>query len=122
MTRALRDRLAYVLAILTAAVPFAFALIRAIQTGKDYRYFWVALASLLGATMTLAVGRGYRARPSAAAALAAAVFVVATVFAVLGALLIGTRFGPGLLVVGSSFGACFGVAGWFYTLARPREL
>ena len=101
-----------------AAVPFAFALVRAVTTGRDVRYFWVALAALLGATVVIVAGRARASRPMAAVAPAAAVFVVATVLAVLAALLIGTTFGPGVVVVASAFGFCFAVAAALHVLAR----
>jgi hypothetical protein len=52
------------LSIFVAAVPFAFTLIRAARTGNDLRYFWVALASLLGALATVAVGRASVCTPA----------------------------------------------------------
>src|SRR5512134_1765400 len=112
----------YALSICAAAVPFAFALIRAVQTGYDLRYFWVALASLLGAVATLAVGRTHTRRRVAVAALAAGGFFIATLFAVLAALLIGKTLGPGIIVVGSAFGFCFAVSALFLVLARSRTL
>ena len=93
------------LAILAAATPFAFALVRAVRTGNDLRYLWVALGSLGGAAVTTAVAR--RLSP---ALVATSVFVTSTLFAVLTALLLGTKLGPGILVVASGFGVCFAVA------------
>jgi hypothetical protein len=114
----MRRRLFYALSIAAAAVPFAFASIRAAQTGQDFRYFWVAAAGLLGAAGTVSVGRSYGKRPVAAVALTFGAFVVATLFSVAGALLIGTRLGPGLLVVAASFGLCFAAAAFLHLLAR----
>lgn len=54
-----QERRIHALSIFLVAVPFAFALIRASRTGYDLRYLWVALASLLGATMVMAVGKAY---------------------------------------------------------------
>ena len=122
MKRASRDRRIQTLSICIAAVPFAFALVRAVRTGSDLRYFWVALASLLGAAATMAVARAYSRRPNGAVALSAAVFVIATLFAVLAALLVGTALGPGILVVGSAFGFCFAVGGLLHLLARSRPV
>jgi hypothetical protein len=118
MNRAVLGRWPHALSICAAAVPFGFASIRAVQTGYDLRYFWVAFASLLGAIATMAVGRAHARMPIAVVALVAAVFVVATLFAVLGALLIGTTLGPGLIAVGSAFGFCFAVGALFHMLAR----
>jgi hypothetical protein len=105
--------------IVAAGVPFAFALIRAVTTGTDLRYFWVALASLVGAVATVAAVRAYD-RPVATIALASALFIVATFFAVAAAVLIGTVLGLGILVVGAAFGFWFTVAGLLYLRARAR--
>jgi len=106
----------YVLAIAAAAVPFAFALIRAVTTGKDYRYFWLAIAGLAGTAATVTVGRTW-----SSPVLTAAVFVIATLLTVLAALAIGTRLGPGILVVAAGFGFCFAVSALLNVLARRPD-
>jgi hypothetical protein len=108
-------RLLHVLSMVAAGVRFAFALVRAVRTGYDLRYIWVALASLLGAAATVRIGRAYGRGP---AALAAGAFIAATLLAVLAALLIGTILGPGIVVVGSGFGLCFAVGALLHMLAR----
>jgi hypothetical protein len=122
MKRALHSRWLFALSVFVAAVPFGFALVRAVRTGYDLRYFWVALASLFGAMVTIAVGRAHRRRPIAIVALVAGVFVVATLLAVLVALLIGTTFGLGIIAVGSAFGFCFAVGALLHALGHPRTL
>ena len=106
------------ISIMCAAVPFAFAAVRAIRTGYDVRYFWVALASSLGASAVMVVGKANSPRPNSAAALPAGVFVIATLFAVLAARLLGTRVGPGSLVVGSAFGCCYAASCALYVLSH----
>lgn len=109
------------IAMFVAAVPFAFAVIRAIRTGSDVRYVWVALASLAGAAAVQTAGRSYGRTPALAVAVAAAVFVAATVSAVSAALLMGTRLGPGILIVAASFGMCFAASCLLLALVRlPR--
>ena len=98
-----------VLAVVAAAVPFAFGLIRLIQTGNDGRYLVVAAASLAGAGAAIKFAR--RAK-------VAAVLVAATLSAVVAALLLGTRLGLGILVVAASFGCCFAVASAILVRAR----
>ena len=114
-----RDWRIHGLSILFAAVPVAFAAIRAVRTGHDFRYVWVALASLLGAWAVMVVGKATSRRPKSAAALSASVFVIATLLAVLAAWLLGTRVGPGSLVVASGFGFCCAASCALYVLARP---
>ena len=99
-----------VLAILAAAVPFAFGLIRLAQTGNDARYLVVAAASLFGAAVATKFAR---------TAKVAAAFLSATAIAVLAAILLGTRLGPGMLVVAAGFSFCFAVAATLHT--RPRS-
>lgn len=89
------------LALLAAAVPFVFGLIRLAQTGNDARYLVVATASLCGAAVAMKLARTARL---------VVVFVAATMLAVAAAMLMGTRFGPGILVVAAAFGFCFAAA------------
>ena len=100
-----------------AGLPFAFASIRAVQTGWDFRYFIIATAGLIGAAATVAIGRTHASGwTTVTAALVA--FVTASVLSVLAAMAIGTRLGIGLLVVADSFGACFAAAVFFHLHAR----
>ena len=122
MKRSPHERRIQAFSVFFAAVPFAFALIRAGQTGYDLRYLWVALASLLGAMVVVSVGKGYGRGPRAAFVLSAGAFATATLFAVLAALLLGTTFGPGVLVVASGFGFCFAVSCWLHMRTRPRPI
>jgi hypothetical protein len=91
-----------------AAVPFAFALIRAVNTGRDFRYFWLALAGLGGTALVMVLARYLGSRLNAVA-LSAAAFLIDMLFVVVAGLLIGTGLGPGLLVVGAGFAFCFAI-------------
>jgi len=105
------------LSMAAAALPFAFASIRAIRTTWDVRYFTIAAAGLIGAAATVAIRRTYASGwTTVTAALVA--FVTASVLSVLAAMAIGTRLGLGLLVVADSFGACFAAAVFFHLHAR----
>src|SRR5262249_59960805 len=84
------------LSILFAALPLAFGLIRAIKTGHDFRYVWVALASVVGAAIV-----------SVAGGRSVAVFVVATLSAMIVAAALGTTANAGMAVVTASVGFCF---------------
>jgi hypothetical protein len=107
------------LSAVLAALPFAFALFRAVQTGTDVRYVWVALAAMAGGMLVTARVRGSR-RPVSPQALAAAVFLTAVVFATGAGMLLGTRLGPGLLVVTTAFAACFAAASFTSVIAGRR--
>jgi len=104
------------LSILFGAVPFAFALVRAVRTGDDFRYVWVAFGALLGATIAIAMRKADRTRTFAGLGLTA--FVLATLLATAVALFLGTQFGPGVLVVGSGFGGCLAASCVLYALAQ----
>lgn len=111
MRRVSRGRALHALSVVFAVLPFAFALIRAIETrGRDLRYILVALAALGGAAAVQSAARLHGGRPSKVAALFAAVFIGATLLAVIAALLLGTILGPGILVVASAFGFCLASA------------
>ena len=106
------------LSVVLAAIPFAFALIRAIQTGDDLRYLWVAIAGLCGTVATTWITGPDGTSLKAAILLSAVVFAVATLLGVLTAVLLGTRLGPAVVVVGTAFGFCFAAGFALNTLAR----
>jgi hypothetical protein len=51
------NRSVHAVSILSAAAPFAFAAIRAVTTGNDFRYVWGALAAFCGAAAVMALAR-----------------------------------------------------------------
>ena len=102
------------------AVPFAFALIRAFQTGDDLRYLWVGIAGVCGAVATLWVAGPDGTSPNRAFVLSAGVFAVATLLGTLTALLLGTKLGPAVVIVGAAFGICFAVGAGLHMLASRR--
>ena len=112
----------WVLSMVFAAVPFAFALIRAVQTGDVLRYLWVAIAGLCGAIATAWVAGPDGTSPKAGVVLSAVVFAVATVLGVLTAVLLGTRLGPAVVIVGAGFGFCFAVGAAMYMRASRRTV
>ena len=99
-----------------AALPFAFGAIRAVKTGEDVRYLWVALASGIGA---FAVAQVTATRPSVRAPAAAVLaFAVSGAAGIAAAMLLGTKLGAGILVVAASFAACFAAACLLSVLKR----
>jgi hypothetical protein len=94
--------------------------IRAITTGHDLRYLWVAAASLAGSMAVVPLiptGSGAMTRtllwgPAAVAA--------GTACACAMAMGLGTRWGAGLAVVAAAFGLCTGASVALASLAlRP---
>ena len=100
------------------SLPFLFGLLRAVMSGNDFRYLWVAAASLIGAAVftaaTHAQSHGHRIVLSLGA------FLVATLCATAAAMLLGTRFGPGLLIVAASFGFCSAAGCTLFAITRRR--
>src|SRR5262245_26651907 len=88
--------------IFFVVMPFLFGLLRAVMSGNDLRYLWVAAASLFGAAAFTAATHPQSHRRRIALSMGA--FLVATLCAIAAAMLLGTRFGPGLLIVAASFG------------------
>jgi hypothetical protein len=112
--------LLHALAVIFAAIPVAFGVIRAVQTGRDVRYIWVAAASLFGAIVVTATARRYRGSSTPVLVLCASFFASA-VLAVCAGWALGTRLGPGLLVVAAGFAGCFSVASVLNVLARRHR-
>jgi len=119
--RAREPRIVF-LAIVLAGVPFVFALIRAFQTGTDFRYLWMAFAALIAAASVIAIGRAHDQRPNVVLALSGVAFVTATLVTVLMGRLLGARSAMGIGVVSVAF-ALFSAAGQaLYALSRRREI
>jgi hypothetical protein len=111
----------HLLSVAFAAVPFVFGLIRAVETGDDVRYLWVALAALGGALVVVATGKALGWGSGRVVALFAGVFVAATLCAMMAASALGVRVGPGMLVVGVAFAFCFAASGSLHVVASHRR-
>src|SRR6185436_12498538 len=107
------------LSLFFISLPFLFGLLRAAATGNDFRYVWVAVASLVGAGAFTAAARDHMRRPRVAVTLSFGSLVLATGCAVAAAMVLGTRFGPGLLIVASAF--AFSCAAGCMLLAITRH-
>lgn len=92
-----------ILGAMLAAVPLAFAGIRLLTTGTDWRYLWMALGSTVCAAAVLV-------RPSSAAGPNPLRTGVATITAAAGAAAVaiagGATAGPGIAIVAVAFGSC----------------
>jgi len=102
------------LTVLFAALPIGFATARAITTGWDLRYLWVAIASSVGAVLVGVLWRG-REQSHGAIAFWLVALGVSTLCGALMAFALGTNIGLGMLIVTMGFGACFSTS-----LALPR--
>ena len=104
--------------IFFVAMPFLFGLLRAATTSNDFRYLWVAAASLFGAGAFTVIARLRMRRPRVALALSVGSFIVAALCATATGMLLGTRFGVGLLVVASSFAFCCAIGCMLFAITR----
>jgi CHASE2 domain-containing sensor protein len=120
LRRSPRERLLYFLSILFAATPFAFALLRAFQTGNDFRFLWLAFASFLGAAAVTALGKSRRREPKVVFALSTLTLVIATLLAGLAAFLLGAKSVPAVGAVALAFGICWAASYALYARSRPR--
>jgi glucose uptake protein GlcU len=110
-----------ILGALLALAPFVAALIRFTQTGTDVRYFWVALAALLGALAVMLIGRASTQRKNVVLRLSVIAFAVSTLLAVLASRLAGANAAFGIWAVAIVY-ALFTTAGQaVYSLSRPRQ-
>ena len=51
-----RYRLSLLVAVLLAATPVIFGFVRAINTGDDFRYLWLAAAAIVGSSVVMVTG------------------------------------------------------------------
>lgn len=95
-------------AALLAFAPFGFALMRAVETeGLDLRYLWVAFAAFMGAMVRMFMAARSTGRRMTRGTLAAGVFFMSALFAVVAAWALKTAVGPAMFIVSAAFGACF---------------
>jgi hypothetical protein len=108
-------------AVLSAAVPVTFGCIRAVTTGDDVRYLWMAGAALLGSMAAVARGRGGVSHANVALRRWAIAVAGGTVCAGAMAVLQGARSVPSVTIVALAFGMCTGTSAVFAMLAREAH-
>jgi hypothetical protein len=102
------------------AVPVAFGAIRAITTGADRRYLWLAAAAIGGSTVVAWAGRAAGRPARLPILLVLAATAAGTVCAFAAGILLGARAGPGIAIVAVSFGLCTGIGAALAIGARSR--
>jgi membrane associated rhomboid family serine protease len=122
MAKSRRSQLFVLAAALFALVPVVFGLIRAISTGDDVRYLWLALSAILGSMAVMGLGQrasdSLRVSPRRAVAAVAAGATCAAATAIL----LGATAGPGVAIVAVAFGLCTGASAVLISLARRRRV
>jgi hypothetical protein len=122
MTNSGRRRLMVVAAALFAMVPVAFGVIRAVSTGTDVRYLWLAGAAILGSMAVMPLGGGASGRASVSLLRALAAVAAGAICAGVVAIIMGAKAGPGIAIVAIAFGLCTGAGAIFATLARQSPV
>ena len=122
MRRSPRQLTFLLLSVLLAAIPFAFAIVRALQTRSDFRYAWVALASFLGAAAVMIIGKARQRTPARVLALAVVALIAAALLAGIVAFVVGARSVLSMAVVAVGFGGCHAMGLALHALSRPRAL
>jgi hypothetical protein len=107
------------LAILSAAGPFAFAAMRWLQTGSDLRPLWMAVVGFL---VALAVILGTSRRARSPLALFGLTFVMVTTLAAATAILHGANTSPGIWAVSGGFGLFQAVYVGLYAKFRASRI
>jgi hypothetical protein len=119
MKRTSKEMLFLVVGILLVAAPFAFGLLRAINTGTDWRYLWVALGAFIGSAVIIAIGRA-RSTASVTIGNAFSALLVSTLAAVLAAKYIGNTRSTATWIVSFAFAFCTTIGTVFYLISKPR--
>ena len=116
-----RHHLLLLVAVLLAAVPVLFGLVRAINTGDDFRYLWLAASAFVGSLAVMVPG--YRPPGPARVSLGRAVGAIAAGAggAAATAIFLGATAGPGVAIVAGAFGLCTGTSMVLGTVARRRR-
>ena len=114
VTSARGQTLVLVTGAVIAGLPIAFGVIRAAQTGTDFRYLWSAMAALVGAAAVTA--RGSNAPRLASTGILA--LCVGTLLAAATAFIVGARSPGAVLVVALAFGACASVGSGLVAWSR----
>ena len=95
--------------LLIASIPFWFAAVRAVSTGSDFRYAWVAVASTFGAAGVLAVANRARSESSSLLLRTAFAIIAALVASAATSFVLGATSVPALIVVALGFATCSAV-------------
>jgi hypothetical protein len=108
----------FVTAVLVAALPVAFGVIRAVSTGDDVRYLWLAGAAILGSMVAVRLRRSASDPAHVSPGRALGAVAAGAACAAAAAFLMGATAGPGVAIVAGAFGFCTGTGAVLATLAR----
>ena len=116
-----RHQLLLLVAVPLAAAPVIFGCVRAINTGDDFRYLWLAAAAILGSLVVMVPGYGASGPARVSPGRAASAVAAGAACAAAAAISLGATAGPGVAIVAVAFGLCTGTSAVLLTLARRRR-
>jgi len=102
-------------------VPVTFGVIRAVSTGADLRYLWLAGAAMGGSMAVMPPGRGASGRAGVSLLRALGAVAAGATCAGLVAMLLGAKAGPGIAIVAMAFGLCTGTSAMLAAQAGTLE-
>lgn len=108
-------------AVVFAALPIIFVIIRALQPGHDLRMLWMAIAALVGAAIVAAVGGMSKRRGGARVAVWLAAIVVGAALATIVGRMLGARALPGVAMVGLVLAGCWATSLAIRAIAASPE-
>ena len=116
--RSPRQRALFALAILAAAAPFVFGLIRVVGA-RDFRMLWMAFTASLGAAAVRIAGKRWTQTPHAVRSLSVATLLISTLLAGSTAYLLGATAAFGIWAVAGVLGLCLTASCALAALSRP---
>ena len=116
-----RSHWSLLIALLAAAVPVAFGGIRAVTTGIDFRYLWMAAAAILGSMASVPGWRSGARSATVPLGRAFSAVALGSVCAAAMGVLQGARSVPSVALVAVSFGLCTGTSAVFVMFAREAQ-
>jgi hypothetical protein len=122
MQRTSRQRRFLILAIALGIAPLVFGSLRALNSRGDLRMLWMALASFLGASLVMAIGKGRSRKPGVVLALSAVAQAVAMLLAGWTAFRLGATASFGIWAVSFVLSFCWAASYGLAALSRPRTV
>ena len=116
-----RHHMLLLVAALLSAVPVLFGFVRAINTGDDFRYLWLAAAAILGSLVVMVPWYGASGSGRVSLGRATGAVVAGAACAAAAAISTGANAGPGVAIVAVAFGLCTGTSAVLLALARHRR-
>ena len=110
----------HILSLIFAILPPAFGAIRFVQTHSDLRMLWMALASLIGVSAVMLLGRARDRTTGAILTLAVMALVVGTLLARWTAIRLGATAESGIILVGLVLSFCWVASFALDAFSRPR--